>query len=114
MVFKWQKYRRVFENMETTYLYAELSFYNKLFDEEDWKTQITIKCFLKGKSEQHKEICNIQETIDVSMEKNEVFFRQGWGADETGSFWKRGNYFWEAWIDNEMVGTADFHVVDEV
>ncbi len=108
-----KKYRRVFENMETTYLYAELSFYNKLFDEEDWKTQITIKCFLKGKSEQHKEICNIQETIDVSMEKNEVFFRQGWGADETGSFWKRGNYFWEAWIDNEMVGTADFHVVDE-
>jgi len=108
-----KKYRKVFENMETTYLYAELSFYNKLFDEEDWTAEVNLKCFAKGTKGNDKELCNIQEKVDVSKEKNEIYFRQGWGAETTGTFWKRGDYFWEAWIDGEMVGTADFHVEGE-
>ena len=30
-----RKYRTVFESIETSYLYVELSFYNKLFDVEE-------------------------------------------------------------------------------
>lgn len=108
-----KKYRTVFENLDTTYLYAELSFYNKLFDEEDWTADLTLKCFLKSGKNNNKELCNIHEKVDVSKEKNEIYFRQGWGADEPGSFWKRGDYFWEAWIDGEMVGTAEFHIEGE-
>ena len=29
-------YRRVFDASECRYIYGELSFYNKLFDERDW------------------------------------------------------------------------------
>lgn len=108
-----KKYRKVFENLETTYLYAELSFYNKLFDEEDWTAEINLKCFSKDTKGNNKELCNLQEKLDVSKEKNEIYFRQGWGAETNGSFWKRGDYFWEAWIDGEMVGTAEFHVEGE-
>jgi len=108
-----KKYRRVFENQETTYLYAELSFYNKLFDEEDWTANIVLKCFLKKPKDEKSELCSIEEKVDISKEKNEINFRQGWGAETTGSFWTRGDYFWEAWIDGEMVGTADFHVEGE-
>ena len=51
-----KKYRKVFENMETTYLYAELSFYNKLFDEEDWTAEINLKCFSKVAKGNNKEL----------------------------------------------------------
>lgn len=105
-----KKYRKVFESLETTYLYAELCIYNKLFDEEDWTASVTLKCFLKKGKGENKEVCSIDEKIDVSKEKNEIFVRQGWGSDSAGSFWKRGDYFWEAWIDGTMVGTADFYI----
>ncbi|MFM8373559.1 MAG: hypothetical protein ACKOCO_14345, partial [Bacteroidota bacterium] len=32
-----KKYRQVFDRLETSYVYAELSFQNKLFDREDWE-----------------------------------------------------------------------------
>jgi hypothetical protein len=32
-----KKYRQVFDRGETSYIYAELSFYNKLFDEDFWE-----------------------------------------------------------------------------
>ncbi|MCB0620375.1 MAG: hypothetical protein KDC41_17025, partial [Saprospiraceae bacterium] len=35
-----KKYRQVFDRYDTTYIYAELSFYNKLFDEEDWEIEV--------------------------------------------------------------------------
>ena len=40
-----KKYRTVFDRAETTYIRSELSFYNKLFDEEDWKCKVTLKAF---------------------------------------------------------------------
>ena len=40
-----KKYRKVFERSETTYLRVEFSFFNKLFDEEDWEASFRTKCF---------------------------------------------------------------------
>ena len=40
-----KKYRQVFDRYETSYVYAELSFFNKLFDREIWEVEITLKCF---------------------------------------------------------------------
>lgn len=40
-----KKYRQVFDRFETSYIYAELSFYNKLFDEDDWEIDIVLKCY---------------------------------------------------------------------
>lgn len=51
---KIKKYRQVFDSSQTAYIYAELSFYNKLFDREGWEAEIELKCFeiknLKNKS----------------------------------------------------------------
>ena len=38
-----KKYRQVFDRLETTYIYAELSFYNKYFDIEDWEIDVELK-----------------------------------------------------------------------
>jgi SpoVK/Ycf46/Vps4 family AAA+-type ATPase len=106
-----KKYRTVFENIETTYLYAELSFYNKLFDEEDWETSIRLKAYRLNEKGRKDELCDIKlEKYKVSKEDNIVQIREGWGNKEAGAFWVRGDYLWEAYIDEELVGRKKFYV----
>ncbi len=107
-----KNYRKVFENAETTYIYCELSFYNKLFDEEDWKAKIILKGFSVSADNKRTELCNLEVEKDVSKDENVVVVRNSWGMTTPGSFWKRGDYDWEAYIDGDLVGTHRFHVED--
>ncbi|MBX9850381.1 MAG: AAA family ATPase [Cytophagaceae bacterium] len=104
-----KKYRKVFDNKETTYLYAELSFYNKKFDEEDWKTNIVFKAYSLSPNGR-KELCNIQRELNISKDQNIVFVREGWGNKDAGVYWLRGDYEWEAYIDNELITTQKFYI----
>lgn len=104
-----KKYRRVFDNLETTYLYAELAFYNKLFDEEDWTAKVTLKAFsIKG--DQRKELCSIEREIEITKEQNIVQIREGWGNRESGAYWFRSDYEWEAFIEGISVGIRKFYI----
>lgn len=105
-----KKYRQVFDRYETTYIYAELSFYNKNFDREDWDVEVELKCYStkKGKTE----ICSLPFTRKISKFDHVVYVREGWGNKKEGVFWKRGTYYWEAWIDGERVATKYFYVED--
>lgn len=105
-----KKYRQVFDRYETTYIYAELSFYNKLFDEEDWEINVELKCFSLKKG--RKEICALPLNKKVSKYDNIVHIREGWGNKSEGAFWKKGTYYWEAWIEGEKVGTKYFYIED--
>lgn len=105
-----KKYRQVFDRYDTTYIYAELTFFNKLFDTESWDVEITLKCFKAGTPA--KEICSIDLQKKVSKYDSKVYIREGWGNKNEGSFWKGGTYFWEAFIDGEKVGTKYFYVED--
>ena len=55
-----KKYRKVFDRYETTYLRVEISFLNKLFDEEEWEASIRSKCFFVNGS-QKNELSNFEE-----------------------------------------------------
>ncbi|MEM1322855.1 MAG: AAA family ATPase [Bacteroidota bacterium] len=106
-----KKYRQVFDRYETTYIYAELSFFNKLFDEEDWDIDVELKCYSLKKG--RKEVCTLTfENRKVSKYDNVVFIREGWGNKNEGQFWKKGTYYWEAWIEGEKVATKYFYVED--
>lgn len=105
-----KKYRQVFDRYETTYIYAELSFYNKLFDEEDWEINVELKCFSLRKG--RKELCNLPFKRKVSKYDSVVFVREGWGNKTEGAFWKKGTYYWEAWVEGEKVATKYFYVED--
>lgn len=105
-----KKYRQVFDRYETTFIYAELSFYNKYFDEEDWEIDVTLKCFALKKG--RKELCALQLKKKISKYDNVVFIREGWGNKSEGAFWKRGTYYWEAWIEGEKVATKYFYIED--
>lgn len=106
-----KKYRTVFDRMETTYMRTEFSFYNKLFDEQDWNAKITLKAFsLDGNN--RKELCSLDSNLTIKMDENIVYVRDGWGTPTEGTFWFKGDYVWEAYIDDECVGSRKFYVED--
>lgn len=105
-----KKYRQVFDRYEATYIYAELSFYNKLFDVEDWEIEVELRCFTLKKGK--KELCLLPLRRKVSKYDNVVYIREGWGNKTEGAFWKKGTYFWEAYIEGEKVASKYFYVED--
>ncbi|MEM6803161.1 MAG: AAA family ATPase [Bacteroidota bacterium] len=109
-----KKYRQVFDKTELTYIYAELSFFNKLFDEEDWDAKIQLKAFSRPADKRKKgiEICSIDVAKAVSKDLNIVYIREGWGMEKKGVFWKAGSYYWEAYIDEVKVGSQQFYIYD--
>jgi AAA+ superfamily predicted ATPase len=106
-----KKYRRVFDRYETTYMRAEFSFFNKLFDEADWEASVRLKCYFMNGS-QKTELCNLETKRKVTKDENIVYVRQSWGTDVAGSYWFRGDYVWEGYIDEVKVGEAKFYVED--
>ena len=105
-----KKYRQVFDRWETSYVYAELSFYNKLFDKEEWEVEVELKCFSLKKGK--KELCSLPFRRKVSKFDNIVYIREGWGNKSEGAFWKKGTYCWEAFIEGEKVTTKYFYIED--
>ncbi|MCP3933072.1 MAG: AAA family ATPase [Bacteroidetes bacterium] len=103
-----KKYRQVFDRYETTYVYAELSFYNKLFDVEDWEISVELLCYSLKKG--RRELCSLPFKRKVSKYDNVVYIREGWGNKNEGTFWKKGTYYWEAWVEGEKVATKYFYV----
>ncbi len=105
-----KKYRQVFDRYETTYVYAELSLYNKLFDLEDWEVEVELRCSMlkKGKAE----LCLLPFKRKVSKYDHVIYVREGWGNKKEGAFWKKGAYYWEAFVNGEKVATKYFYIED--
>ncbi len=108
-----KKYRKVFNRKEIGYLYCEFSFYNKLFDEEDWTCNVLLVCNQIDGRDRNK-ICEIKvDAKKILKEENISFVREGWGNATEGVFWKKGAYEWVAFIDEKQCGTAAFYIEDE-
>ncbi len=107
-----KKYRTVYDKAETTYLSAEFSFYNKLFDEQDWEANVCLKAYSLGEGDKRTELCKLENKKSIKMDENIVVCLDGWGNATPGAYWTRGDYQWEASIDGEVVGTQNFYVED--
>ena len=105
-----KKYRQVFEQNVVSYIYIELSFVNKSYEEVVWDAEIELKCFKVGK--QKEEVCRLSVRKQISKHDHLVYIREGWGHREVGGFWKLGKYSWEAYIDGRKVATKYFYVED--
>lgn len=106
-----REYRSVFDRSETTYISAEIAFYNKLFDEQDWETTVALKAFSHTDGKK-KELCSQEEKRKIRLDENIVYINKGWGMATPGAFWTHGEYSWEAYIDGELIGTKRFYVED--
>src|SRR5882762_2759026 len=102
-----KKYRQVYDRYETTYMRVEFSFFNKLFDEDEWEASITLKCFTVNGT-QKNELCNSPQKRKVLKDENVVYIRDSWGNATPGVYWLKGNYIWEAYVDDVKVGEAKF------
>lgn len=104
-----REYRTVFDRSETTYISTEIAFYNKLFDEQDWEATVTLKAFSHQEGRK-KELCSQDEKRKIRLDENVVYINKGWGMATPGTFWTKGEYSWEAYIDGELIGTKRFYV----
>lgn len=105
-----KKYRQVFDRGQTTYVYAEISLFNKLFDEQDWVLNGELRCYEIKRG--RRKVCSIPVNKKISKFDFQVFIREGWGNKSAGVFWKRGTYCWEFWIDDEKIGSKHFYIED--
>jgi SpoVK/Ycf46/Vps4 family AAA+-type ATPase len=105
-----KKYRQVFDRYSTTFVYAELSFYNKQFDLEDWEVNVDLVCYSLRKGK--REICRLSLKKKISKYDHIAYIREGWGNKAEGSFWKKGTYYWEAHLNGEKVGSKYFYIED--
>jgi SpoVK/Ycf46/Vps4 family AAA+-type ATPase len=105
-----KKYRQVFDRSNTSYVYAELTFFNKYFDVKVWEADIQFRCYsMKGKK---KEVCALNFKKKISKYDNIVYIREGWGNKKDGAFWKPGTYFWEVYVQETLIATKYFYVED--
>ncbi|MBP6665353.1 MAG: hypothetical protein KA168_08715, partial [Chitinophagales bacterium] len=104
-----RKYRIVYDEAETSYINAELSVYNLLFQEgETWDISVVFKAFNHHTG---REICSLEKKATITSEDNIVYVREGWGTPDPG-FWKKGIYRWEAQVDGVKIGEAWFYMVN--
>jgi SpoVK/Ycf46/Vps4 family AAA+-type ATPase len=104
-----KKYRSVFDEQEVSYIYCEVSLFNKRFDDKNWKLKMQIKCF----DADNNEICDLN--CDRMVEKKDpiVFVREGWGVKTPGTYWRAGQYRWEAWVDGELLEKKSFYIENQ-
>ncbi|RMF28729.1 MAG: AAA family ATPase, partial [Bacteroidetes bacterium] len=103
-----KKYRQVFDRERVSYIYAELSFYNKLFDIQDWEVNVELRCYAIRNG--RRCLCTLPLRQKVSKFDHIKFIREGWGHKTEGTFWKPGTYCWEAWIEGEKVASKFFYI----
>ncbi|HRV86186.1 MAG TPA: AAA family ATPase, partial [Saprospiraceae bacterium] len=68
-----KKYRQVFDRFDTTFVYVELSFYNKLFDRENWEAEVVLRCISTQRSK--KEVCNLQFVRKINKYDPVIYIR---------------------------------------
>ncbi|MEM6765993.1 MAG: AAA family ATPase [Bacteroidota bacterium] len=105
-----KKYRQVFDKSEINAMYAEFSFFNKLFDEKDWEADIVLRAYEQSKPSDI--ICELPVKKNIPKEQHIIFVREGWGTEQGGKGWKEGSYCWEAFVDNESVGKHPFYIYE--
>lgn len=103
-----KKYRLVYDVTEARYIYCELSFFNKLFDELDWIANTRFICKNRITGDQ---VCELKKTVEVRRDQNIVYVREGWGTPETG-WWQHGAYIWEVYLEDELIGMTPFNIVN--
>ncbi len=111
IVKEYQAYRQVFYAKEMVDLYANFVFYNKMFDEEDWKDIITVKLNFRDYMIT-KEIKTIEVPISVSQDENIAVASFKIIENCKPDDWHPGEYFCEVVYDDEVLISDKFYIDD--
>lgn len=104
-----KKYRQVFNVKSIKYIYVELALNNLKFDESDWLITVNFKAF----DVNNYLLCDKPVTQTVTRAEDTAYIRYSWGKADPGVYWTKGSYRWEAWAEGVLLGSANFHMLDE-
>lgn len=107
LFFNTKKYRMVFDEMESRYIYCEFAFYNKLFDEVDWNVEVKLVC---TNTKDDTQLCELKKNLTIGKETNIFYVREGWGTPDPG-WWKAGKYRWQIYMNDLYIGETFFYVI---
>lgn len=107
-----KKYRQVFIDVDTDWVYGELSIYNLLFDEEEWTCKMKFEGYKKKEGGKDEQLFSYENEQTIKTDQNIYYYRDGWGNKDK-TYWKKGEYYWVAYIDGEKVATSSFYVEDQ-
>lgn len=100
-------YRTVYDIGEVKYIYCEVSFYNKWFDEDkNWDADLS---FLITAADGRK-VAEFKKSVAVSSDQNIVISAEGWGNDQ-GTFWKEGKFTYQVKLNDQEIGEQDFYIL---
>ncbi len=103
-----KKYRKVFDEKESCYIYCEVAFHNKRFDEYVWDARVNLRCFNDATNEL---LCDLNKVVSVDINTSIMYIREGWGTPQPG-WWKKGKYRWTVTLDGVHIGDVFFYVTD--
>lgn len=103
-----RRYRFVFDETEVAYVNIELTFFNLLFNQDDWEADVVLRII---NYHNNQEITKLEKQISVSKETSLVFVTDGWGTPSPG-YWKKGIYKWEVFVEGKNVGESYFYVMN--
>lgn len=104
-----KKYRQVFNVHSTKYIYVELSIHNLMYQKENWNISVNFKAY----DGNNALLCDKVVEQAIAEHENIGYIRYSWGKPESGAYWTKGNYRWEAWVDGYMVGSRYFYMIGE-
>lgn len=104
-----KKYRTVFNVNSIKYIYAEFSLYNLFFEKEAWQISVNFKAF----DASNTLLCD--KVIAQNIDKGDQigYVRYSWGTPDTGKYWTKGVYRWEAWVEGILAATRYFYMLGE-
>lgn len=104
-----RKYRQLFDAAETCYINTEATLYNLKFEEQDQLIHAFLRCIDLANN---NVICNLEKKETIKATEPIFIIRDGWGRPEPG-FWKKGNYKWQLWINNQLISEMPFFILDK-
>ncbi|HPJ61481.1 AAA family ATPase [Lentimicrobium sp.] len=106
-----RRFRSVFDISELSAVTAEISLYNKKFDEESWESELELFCW-RNPYDQDREI--IESTnITLKADKAENIISCVYTLEPIDEEdWIPGSYIIEAWIDNVKIADTTFYLED--
>ncbi|MEZ4909146.1 MAG: AAA family ATPase [Saprospiraceae bacterium] len=109
MAYERKKYRSVFLSKDVDYLYFEVALYNYMFGQENWNAQFQIICYKKQEGLDQL-MCDLKFDREIVRDQDVYILREGWGNAIKSRYWKKGDYYWEARINGESIGTKNFYI----
>lgn len=104
-----RKYRSVFQGPEVDYIFVEVSLYNLNYKRSNWEINVIHKITSESRDDFEKEFCH---TVKTSRDEPVIKINRGYGSDNKGSFWKKGEYKWSVYIDNAYIASKEFYIED--